>query len=151
VLHLVRRTFLTPFDRSAITSLVSAIDNAIDEMEAAAKAVDLYELTDFSQEMKDMAAIIVDSTRVLAEAMPLLRDVVRNAKRLHELTARLVRMEGHADRIHAAGLKVVYAAHAKSDPMAFIVRREIFKHLERIVDALEDVANAIDDIVIDHG
>ena len=29
-------------------------------------------------------------------------------------------------------------------------RREIFKHLERIVDAFEDVANEIDGIVIDH-
>ena len=34
--------------------------------------------------------------------------------------------------------------------MAFIVEREIFKHLERIVDAFEDVANEIDGIVIDH-
>jgi uncharacterized protein Yka (UPF0111/DUF47 family) len=30
------------------------------------------------------------------------------------------------------------------------VRREIFKHLERIIDAFEDVANQIDSIVIDH-
>ena len=28
--------------------------------------------------------------------------------------------------------------------------REIYKHLERIVDAFEDVANEIDGIVIDH-
>jgi uncharacterized protein Yka (UPF0111/DUF47 family) len=34
--------------------------------------------------------------------------------------------------------------------MGFIVRREIFNHLERIVDALEDVANEIDGIVIEH-
>ena len=32
----------------------------------------------------------------------------------------------------------------------FIVQREIYKHLERIVDAFEDVANVIDGIVIDH-
>ena len=32
----------------------------------------------------------------------------------------------------------------------FIVEREIYKHLERIVDAFEDVANEIDGIVIDH-
>ena len=34
--------------------------------------------------------------------------------------------------------------------MEFIVPREIYKHLERITDALEDVANEIDGIVIDH-
>ncbi|MDQ3074585.1 MAG: DUF47 family protein [Pseudomonadota bacterium] len=150
VLKTVRQTFLTPFDRSAITSLIGAMDNAIDEMQAAASAVSLYEITDFAPEMRDMAAIIVDAARLVAEAMPLLRDVSRNGGRLHELTERLVRMEGHADEIHAAGLKQIFAAHKDSDAMKFIVEREVFKHLERIVDAFEDVANEIDGIVIDH-
>ena len=100
--------------------------------------------------MRDMAGIIVDAARVTAEAMPLLRDVGRNGMRLHELTERLVRMEGHADKIHDAGIKRAYSQHGSSDTLRFIVQREIYKHLERIVDALEDVANEIDGIVIDH-
>ncbi len=150
VLHTVRRTFLTPFDRSAITALIGAMDDAIDEMHAAAGAVDLYEVQSFDPEMKDMAAIIVDAARLTAEAMPLLRDVSRNGGRLHELTERLVRMEGHADEIHAVGLKKCFQQHGAADGMKFIVSREIYKHLERIVDAFEDVAHEIDSIVIDH-
>ena len=84
------------------------------------------------------------------EAMPLLREVGKNGGRLHELTERLVRMEGHADVIHSAGLKAAFQAHRKGDAIQFVVQREIFKHLERIVDAFEDVANVIDGIVIDH-
>ncbi|WP_324809430.1 DUF47 family protein [Sphingomonas sp. LY29] len=150
VLKTVRETFLTPFDRSSITALISAMDNAVDEMQAAASAIELYEVKDFEPEMKDMAAIIVDSGRLVAEAMPLLRDVATNGGRLHELTERLVRMEGHADEIHSAGLKKVFQTHRNGDAIDFVVRREIFKHLERIVDAFEDVANVIDGIVIDH-
>ncbi|GLR48082.1 DUF47 family protein [Sphingomonas astaxanthinifaciens] len=148
----VRRTFLTPFDRGAITSLISAMDNAIDEMQAAANAVDLYDFSEFEPEMKDMVGIIIDSGRLMAEALPLLRNVGSNAGRLHELTERLVRMEGHADETHRAGLKSAFQRFG-SDPagaMQFTVRREIYKHLERIVDAFEDVANEIDGIVIDH-
>src|SRR3546814_1329750 len=33
VLQTVRRTFLTPFDRSAITDLIASMDDAIDEMQ----------------------------------------------------------------------------------------------------------------------
>ena len=150
VLKTVRETFLTPFDRSAITALINAMDDAIDEMQAAASAIELYEVQEFGQEMKDMAAIIVDCARLVAEAMPLLRNVGANGSRLHELTERLVRMEGHADDIHAAGLKAAFQAHSSGDAIAFVVQREIFKHLERIVDAFEDVANVIDGIVIDH-
>lgn len=150
VLTTVRQTFLTPFDRGAITSLIASMDDAVDEMHAAANAVDLYELTSFEPEMKDMAALVVDAARLTAEAIPLLRDVAGNASRLHELTERLVRMEGHADTIHAAGLKRLFAECGRTDTLRFIVCREIFKHLERISDSFEDVANVIDGIVIDH-
>ncbi|WP_344710116.1 DUF47 family protein [Sphingomonas humi] len=151
-LSTVRRTFLTPFDRGSITSLISAMDDAIDEMQGAANAVDIYEFTEFEPEMRDMVGIIIDSGRLLAEALPLLRDVAGNAGRLHELTERLVRMEGHADELHRAGLKVAFQrfGHVQGSAMQFTVRREIYKHLERIVDAFEDVANEIDSIVIDH-
>lgn len=150
VLQTVRKTFLTPFDRGAITSLIGAMDDTVDEMHAAASAIDLYEVTDFAPEMLDMAAIIVDAARLTAEAMPLMRDVARNGDRLHELTERLVRMEGHADEIHSAGLKRSLHEHGVSDTLRFVVEREIYKHLERIVDAFEDVADEIDGIVIDH-
>ncbi len=150
MLRTVRETFLTPFDRSAITALIGSMDDAIDEMQSAVMAIDLYEVTSFEPEMKDMAAIVVDAARLAAEAMPLLRDVGRNGKRLHELTERLVRMESHSDEIHRAGLKRAFTELGPSDPLKFSVQREIYKHLERIVDAFEDVANEIDGIVIDH-
>jgi len=150
VLKTVRQTFLTPFDRGAITSLIGSMDDAIDEMQATVQAISLYEVHQFDPEMKDMAAIIVDAARLTAEAMPLLRDVGRNAARLHELTERLVRIEGHADEIHRAGVKRAYKEHGRPDTLGFIVSREVYKHLERIVDAFEDVANEIDGIVIDH-
>src|SRR3546814_5470300 len=63
----------------------------------------LYDVTEFEPEMRDIAGIIVDAARLTAEALPLLRNIGANGSRLHELTERLVRMEGHADDIHAVG------------------------------------------------
>ena len=150
VLTTVRRTFLTPFDRGAITSLIASMDDAIDEMQTAARAIDLYELQHLQDEMKQMVAIAVESAGLTAEAMPLLRDIGRNGGRIHELTERLVSLEGEADDIHAAGLKKAFSEYGETSTIRFIVAREIFKHLERVVDAFEDVANEIDGIVIDH-
>lgn len=150
VLHDVRRTFLTPFDRGAITALIGSLDDTIDEMHAAVQAISLYDVTEFAPQMRDMAAIALDAARLTVEAMPLLRDVAANGKRLHELTERLVRMEGHADTVHAAGLKASLQTYGASDTLRFVTEREIYKHLERIVDAFEDVADEIDGLVIDH-
>ena len=149
VLRTVRRTFLTPFDRGSITSLIGAMDDAIDEMQSTARAIDTYELSSFTPEMKQMVEMIAEAATLTAEAMPLLKDISRNGSRIHEITEKVVSLEGDADDVREAGLKKAFAEQSNS-PMQFIVSREIYKHLERVTDAFEDVANEIDGIVIDH-
>ena len=75
VLQDVRRVFVTPFDRSAITDLIGVMDDAIDQMNGTAKSIELYEVTSFEPQMRDMAGIIVEAARVTAEAIPLLRSL----------------------------------------------------------------------------
>jgi hypothetical protein len=149
VLTAVRKTFLTPFDRGAITSLIGSMDDAIDEMLAAARAIDLYQLRELRPEMKQIIELISEAAAVTAQAVPLLRNVSANGGTLHQLTGRLVTLEGQADEIHAIGLKNAFQT-ARADPLQFAVSREVFKNLERVTDAFEDVANEIDGIVIDH-
>jgi uncharacterized protein len=150
VLQDVRRVFVTPFDRSAITGLIGVMDDAIDQMNQTAKTIALYGVAEFEPQMRDMSGIIVEAARITAEALPLLRSVGPNSARLHELTERLVQIEGHADDIHDAGIRVLFQQKGPSDPMGFIVGRELYSHLERIVDRFEDVANEIQGLVIDH-
>jgi len=97
-----------------------------------------------------MSGIIVEAARITAEAVPLLRSINSNANRLHALTERLVRIEGHADDIHDAGVKALFKEHGEAHPMAFVIGREVYNHLEKVVDKFEDVANEIQGLVIDH-
>jgi uncharacterized protein Yka (UPF0111/DUF47 family) len=150
VLQDVRRIFVTPFDRSAITGLIGVMDDAIDQMNKTAKAIELYEVTSFEAPMRDMTGIIVEAARITAEAIPLLRSLGSNSARLHDLTSRLIAIEGHADEIHDAGIKALFKATGSDNAMAFVVGRELYSHLERIVDRFEDVANEIQGLVIDH-
>jgi len=149
VLQDVRRVFVTPFDRSAITDLIGVMDDAIDQMNQTAKAVTLFEVNEFAPPMRDMTGIIVEAARVTQEAVPLLRHLATNAGRLNTLTERLIQLEGHADEIHDAGLKALFQS-CRERPMDFVVGQEIYAHLEKIVDRFEDVANEIQGIVIDH-
>lgn len=150
VLHDVHRTFITPFDRTAITDLIGSMDDAIDQMNAAAKTIALYGVTEFDPHMRDMGGIIVEAARLTEEAVPLLRAIGPNGSRLITLTGRLVQIEGHADEIHEAGLRKLFAETSKSDPMGFIIGREIYGNLEKVVDKFEDVANEIQGLVLDH-
>jgi len=150
VLVAVRRSFITPFDRSAITALTSAMDNAIDEMWQTAKAITLYEVSSFEPPMKEMAALSGEAARLVLEAVPLMRNVGKNAGRLHEITEKIVDLEGKADDLHDSGLKALFKQHGEGQAMAFLIGREVYRHLERVLDAFEDVADEIQGIVIDH-
>jgi uncharacterized protein Yka (UPF0111/DUF47 family) len=99
--------------------------------------------------MKQMVTMTAEAAALTAEGIRLLRDITRNGVRIHEITEQIVRLEGAADDVHASGLKAAFK-ESSDRPMEFIVAREIYKHLERITDAFEDVANEIDGIVIDH-
>src|SRR3569623_1165144 len=78
VLHAVRRTFITPFVRSAITDLISSMDDAIDEMQKTGKAITQFGVTDFEPQMCELAALAERAAGLVAEAMPLLRSVGSN-------------------------------------------------------------------------
>ena len=115
-----RRSFITPFDRSAITALTSAMDTAIDEMWQTAKAITLFEVDRFDPQMLEMSRQAQEAAGLVREAIPLLKNVGRNGQRLHQITEQIVHLEGKADELHAEGLKALYQAH-KEQPMGFIV------------------------------
>ena len=155
VLQDVRRIFVTPFDRSAITGLIGVMDDAIDQMNNFATSVTLYEETDFSDQMRAMGGVIVEAARVIAEALPLLRSIGGNGGRITELTARVVALEGDCDDIHDEGLKALFkacstAGEGGEQTMRFVIGRELYNSLERVVDRFEDVANELQGLVIDH-
>ena len=146
----VRRTFITPFDRSDIRELVTAMDDTIDQMHQTAKATLLYETREFDSSMRRIGDIIVQAAELTREAIPLLRAMRQNAGRLGAFSEEIGRIEEEADGIHDHGLRDLFRAHRHSDPMAFIVGAEIYGHLEKVVDGFEDVANRVTGIVIEH-
>ena len=150
VLLAVRRTFITPFDRGDIQDLITSMDDAIDQMQQTAKAITLYEVTEFEPEMREMGDIIVRAAALTVEIIAALRQMRREAGRLSALAEEMVRIEDQADQLHDKGLKQLFTTHRHSDPMAFIVGTEIYGHLEKVVDRFEDVANRVNGIVIEH-
>jgi predicted phosphate transport protein (TIGR00153 family) len=150
VLIAVRRTFITPFDRGNIRDLITSMDNAIDQMQKTAKGVVLFDVTEFTPQMKDMADVIVKCAELVQEAVPLLRSIGSEAAHISDLTAQISAFEGRADELHDIGLRALYLANVNSNSMAFFVGNEVYDHLEKVVDRFDDVANVMHGIVIEH-
>jgi predicted phosphate transport protein (TIGR00153 family) len=150
VLYAVRRSFITPFDRSDIRGLTNSLDDTIDQMQKTAKAITLYEVTAFEPKMRELADIAVQCGALTLEATQKLHDMSRNRDRLNELTEQLTRLESQSDTVFDEGMKALFRAHRTGDAMGFIIGAEIYDHLERVIDRFEDVANRINGIMVEH-
>jgi uncharacterized protein len=150
VLIAVRRSFITPFDRGNIRDLITAMDNAIDQMQKTAKSVALFDVTTFTPQMKQMADAIVQCARLVQEGVPLLRSISSEAVRISSITEQISALEGKTDDMHDSGLRELYKTNASGNAMAFFVGNEVYDHLEKVVDRFDDVANTMHGIVIEH-
>jgi len=146
----VRSTFITPFDRGDIKDLITSMDDAIDEMQKTAKAIVLFELTTFEPDMRAMADAIVQCARLIARAMPLLANIGQHAGQLNEICLQVTQIEGRGDEMHDRGLKILYERSKAGDSMDFVRGKEIYDHLEQVIDSFDDVCNEIQAVVIEH-
>jgi uncharacterized protein len=153
VLVAVRRTFITPFDRTDIQDLITSMDDSIDQMNKTARTIGLFEVRTFEPQMQQMSEIILQVAKLVLEAMPLLGSIGSKAALLNTLTGKIITLEEEADDICNQGLKALYLANRQEgnpgNAMKFMVGSEIYDHLEKVVDRFEDVANEISSIVVD--
>lgn len=154
VLTAVRRTFITPFDRSDIQGLINSMDDAIDQMNKVAKIIMLFEIRNFDPQMQQMGEIIMQAANLVLEAVPLLSSIGKNASALNVLTEKIIRVEEQADGLHDQGLKALFLVNrqgnAQGNAMNYIVGADLYDHLEKVVDRFEDVSKEINAIVTDH-
>jgi hypothetical protein len=150
VMLAVGRTFITPFDRGDIEELIGSMDDAIDQMQKTVKTITLFEVDTFAPCMKELGFVIVQTSERVADLLPMLRDIKKNAVNIGMISREIGAMEEKSDELHDNGLKELFKAHRTSDTMAYIVGAEIYDHLEKVVDRFEDVAKRAGRIVLEH-
>src|SRR3954470_7569545 len=94
----IHRTFVTPFDRSQILDLITALDDTIDLMKDTGRRIALYDVG-FTPEMQAMADCVVRAVKELRDGMPLLGNIDRSIDQLTAMSITVRRIEGEADEL----------------------------------------------------
>lgn len=144
----LHRAFITPFDRSDIHALITAQDDTVDLIEDVGQHALLYRIETFRPCMLQLARLIEDGAKMLAEAIPLLNDVNKNVVRITQLCEKIGSIESEADRVLHQGLSELIAEHPET--IAFLGAKEVYEMLEAVTDRCDDVADLIEGIVLDH-
>ena len=142
----IHRTFVTPFDRSQILDLITALDDTIDLMKETGRRVIRYGVP-FTPEMQGMADCIVRATTELRDSMPLLATIDRSADQLTAMSQSVRRIEGEADDLLDAGLSRLFAGG--TSPGHKLTVEKVYDLIEAVIDRCEDVVDVIDGIVVE--
>ena len=138
----LNRTFITPLEREDIHSLASNLDDVLDAAEAIGSRIVLFKVSKPTAEALRLAKILTQCGSQIEQA-------VANLKNLHNLvsfTVEIHRLENEADLVSRQAVADLFdGSHEVLDVMRW---KEIYGRLEGAADNCEDVANALEAIVL---
>ena len=142
IIRRLNETFVTPIDREDIHELASALDDIVDYTEEVADYLGLYKIEAPMDQAQQLARILLEASRAIAECMPRLRGF----RNISHYTVELNRLENDGDRIVREAIASLFDTGI--DPMVVIRWKDIFERLEEAIDSTERVANILESIVI---
>ncbi len=141
LIRLLNETFVTPIDSRDVLALASALDDIVDEIDEVADLLVLYRIEAPMLQAQAQAGVLRDATRRVAEIVPRIRgfrDVAAGMAAVQQL-------ENEGDRLTREAIASLFESGI--DPMVVIRWKDIFEGLETAIDATEQAAYIIHNIV----
>src|SRR6185437_8200378 len=142
IMRRVNSSFITPFDREDIYALASALDDCMDEMEAAVDLIVLYRIDELPGGVAAQVEVLARMAELTAEAMPRLRSM----KDLTEYWIEINRLENQGDQLYRRLLAELFNGDLKAT--AIMKLKEVVDGLEAAADAFEQVAHTVESIAV---
>ena len=142
IIQRLNQTFVTPIEREDILDLASALDDIVDYIEEIADYLQLYRIEAPMDQAQEMARVLHEATRAIAQAIPRLRTL----KDIHHYTVEVNRLENEGDRMLRSALASLFEQGI--DPMMVIRWKDIFERLEDAIDSTETAVNILEGIII---
>ncbi|MFM7105622.1 MAG: DUF47 domain-containing protein [Flavobacteriales bacterium] len=137
--------FITPFDREDIHYLATSLDDVADFIHGTSSRISLYKLHEIDQVMHSLASVLQRQVAEIVEAVENLKNM-KNSQRVREAIIRINDLENEADSIFDLAIARLFSE--ETNPIEMIKKKEILSVLETATDKCEDVANAIESILV---
>lgn len=144
----LNRTFVTPMDRSDIYKLATDLENITDCVHGTVMQIAVHAIEEFPPGSRELAIKIHRACTEVDAAVKLLRamkqlDVIRtHCKAINQL-------EHDGDQVFRATVGEMF--QTEKDAIRLMKNKEFLEGLERTLDACDDVANALETLVIKNG
>jgi predicted phosphate transport protein (TIGR00153 family) len=140
----LNKSFITPFDREDIFTLIVALDDVCDYVDAGARAVLMYGIKEISDHARQLAKVIQTQAMEIHSAVSMLS----KPDGLNQHIVEIHRLENEADDVYFRAIGELF--HKSTDAMTVIKWKELYEILENATDRCELVANIIESVILKH-
>jgi predicted phosphate transport protein (TIGR00153 family) len=145
IIDQLNKTFITPFDREDIHSLVKQLDDIVDMINNIVSRMRVYNITVADKNLIEFSAVIEQSVRAVARAIGGLRNH-KNSQVICDACIEVNRLENVGDSMRDSVLSELFAK--ARDPISVIKWKDIYQDAETVLDVCEDVAHVVDSIMV---
>ena len=142
VIKLLKRTFVTPFDRDDMYRLAGALDDICDHIDEAAGHIVGYGVREIREAARAQGDVILRAASKLQEAVARLEGFKDSSRQLMELRE----LEDEGDRLNREAVSALF--RTSDDAISIIRWKDIHEALEEAVDACENAADVLEAIVV---
>lgn len=139
----LNKSFITPFDREDIYTLSVALDDICDYIDAAARAVVMYDIHESDEFAKELAVVLQKQATEIHGAVSHLKA----SKGMEQNLLDIQRLENDADEVY---FRAMAALFKNTDAVKIIKWKELYEILENGTDRCESVGNIIESIILKH-
>ena len=146
ILAKLHKTFIAPMDREDIFTLAKKLDDIIDCIKAAIERMELYNIDEPSERIREMSELILKCGKQVEKAIFSLQDMKKERLRLQARCERIIDLEARGDELYRQEMGKLF--HECTDAINIIKWKEILVNLEEVLDLSEDVATSLKRVVI---
>jgi predicted phosphate transport protein (TIGR00153 family) len=144
ILHRLDTSFVTPFDREDIHELAEELDDVVDDMHQVGALLQVIPVKEPLPELVEQAQVLV---RMAAETVSLMErlESMNDTKGLLESIDRL---ESDGDAVYRRALARLFSGEFEA--LDVIKWKDILGAMEGAINAIEDVSDVVESIVLKH-
>jgi predicted phosphate transport protein (TIGR00153 family) len=144
----LRSQWITPLDRPDIHTLATRLDDVLDVIESIAERVQLFDIQETSAIAKEAARVLESTASVMSKAIALLPEARKRAQEILTGCTEISRLETEADVLYRSALAELFKTG--HDALVVMKWRDLHEQLESATDLCEDVANALEGVVLEY-
>ena len=137
-------SFVTPFDREDIHALAEELDDVVDDILAVAALLETASVREVLPELKEQADVLVE----MAEQNVELIDRLEKMKGVEPYLQAIDRLESDGDEINRRTLARLYSGELEA--IDVIKWKDIVHAMEASLNAVEDISDVVESIVLKH-